>query len=1050
MGFNALIDLFNQHRVAGNLLMVMMIVFGIYGLSKLNRQILPDFTLGIISIAVEWPGASPEDVEANILEPIEPEIQFLDKVRRVESIAYEGRADIKITFKDNADISKALTDVQAAIARIAILPVDSEKPVITQVIPTDRVCRLQISGPFSEQALKITANRIRDDLLERGLTKVAIEGARESEIWVEVADDVLRQLDLTVNDIADKIETDSLDLPSGSITSGEVTRQIRTESLARSANAVAEIDVLSAQSGERLQLKDIAKISETFKENSVSNVIDGNTSIGLVVYRARGFDSIIAQQLVLEYLEELRPQLPPTLKISIYQIVADRVTQRVKTLVNNGFFGFLLVLGMLFFFLNGRVAFWVAMGIPVSIMAALGGMALIGMSLNLISMFAIIMGLGIVVDDAIVVGEHTEHLHRRGLPADVASLHAARTMLTPVMAAIFTTIAAFAPLLAIGSQIGMILRDMPLVIIMLLAASAIECFLVLPMHLKHSLKKMDDAPAKEPSRFYVAFDHFRDNGFTSIVEFCFRRRYTTVIAMVAVFSFALSMLMTGRVSFEFFSSNETDIVYANFALSPGSRRERTAEMVEEMARAARAAEARLTDQAGGLIVFENGTIGSGHARTGEAAVIGDHTGSYLIELQPGDLRSIRTTEFMEAWEEELQPVPAVEQLTIFEETLTPGRDLDIRVHSAPLRVIKAAAIEIRERLDSIPGTLAVEDNLPYGKQEILLRLSSAGRAMGFTNQDVSRQVRNSFEGAIAKRFSRDQEEIIVRVKLLESDNRPNTIRDLYVRAPDGAEVPLTEVVDLEYRVGFSQISREDGLRQASVTGNVDGSITTSNEIMATVERTIAPEIREKYGVAIEFKGKAEEQAEAFADMQIVGTLALTAMFVILAYVFQSYTTPLLIIVIVPFGFIGAIFGHYIMGFNMTMMSTQAFLGLAGVLVNDAILLVATIKRSAAGGVALKDAVLSGARERLRPIVLTTLTTVAGLAPLLFETSLDARLVQPLAVTLVFGMLFSPFLIMCFIPALLSIGSDLGLRRGGIPMHMTAGPAMVSSAGTMES
>lgn len=1044
MGFTALIDLFNQHRVAGNLLMLMMIVFGVYGLSKLNRQILPDFTLEVISIAVEWPGASPEDVEANVLEAIEPEVQFLDKVKKVESTANEGRAEITITFKDDADISKALTDVQAAVARIAILPVDSEKPVITQVIPTDRVCRLQISGPFSEQAMKIMAKRIRDDLLERGLTKVTIEGARDSEIWVEVPDDILRQLDLTVDDIAGKIENDSLDLPSGSITSGEVSRQIRTESLARSAAAVADIDVLSEQSGERLRLKDIARISETFEENSVSNMIDGHTSIGLVVYRARGFDSIDAQRLVLAYIDELRPKLPQTMQISIYQVVADRVTQRVSTLVNNGFFGFLLVLVMLFFFLNGRVAFWVAMGIPISIMAALGGMAVLGLSLNMISMFAMIMGLGIVVDDAIVVGEHTEHLHRIGLPADVASLHAARMMLAPVLAAILTTMAAFAPLLAIGSQIGMILRDMPLVIIMLLASSAIECFLVLPMHLKHALKKMDDAPPKPPTRFYAMFNHFRDNGFNNIVEFCFTRRYTTAIATVAIFTFSLSMLITGRVGFEFFSSNETDIVYANFALSPGSRRERTEGMVAEMTRAARATEARLTNGDGGLIVFENGTIGSGHARTGEQAIVGDHTGSYLVELLPGDLRDIRTTEFMAAWQEELRPVPGVEQLTIFEETITPGRDLDIRVHGAPLRVVKEAAMELRQRLDRIPGTLAVEDNLPYGKQEIILRLTPAGRAMGFSNQDVSRQVRNSFEGAIAKRFSRDQEETIVRVKLLNSDTRADTIRDLYLRAPDGSEVPLTEVVDLEYRVGFSQIRREDGLRQASVTGNVDGSVTTSNEIVATVARTIAPEIRQKYGVAVDFKGKAEDQAEAFADMQIAGTLALTAMFVILAYVFQSYTTPLLIMIVIPFGFVGAILGHYVMGFNMTMMSTQAFMGLAGVLVNDGILLVATVKRAAAGGAELKEAVLSGARERLRPIILTTVTTVAGLTPLLFETSLDARLVQPLAVTLVFGMLFSPFLILCFIPALFGISRDLGLRRGGIPMDMTAGPSMQTS------
>jgi multidrug efflux pump subunit AcrB len=588
---------------------------------------------------------------------------------------------------------------------------------------------------------------------------------------------------------------------------------------------------------------------------------------------------------------------------------------------------------------------------------------------------------------------------------------------------------------------------MPLVIIMLLAASAVECFLILPMHLKHALKKMDDAPPKEPSKFYVAFNHFRDTRFTSIVDFCFRRRYTTLITTIGIFTLAISMLMTGRVGFDFLSSNETDTAYANFALSPGSHRDNAEIMVTELARAARAAEARLTNGEGGLIVFENSAIGTGFARVGERAAVGDHTGFHVIELQRSDARSVRTNEFIQAWKEELQPIAAVEQLVIFEPTMVPGRELDIRVYGAPLKNIKDAAMEIREYLNSIPGTLAIEDNLPYGKQEILLRLTPAGRAMGFTNQDVSRQVRNSFEGAIAKRFSRDQEEMIVRVKLLDEDNRANTIRDLYLRSPDGSEVPLTEVVNLEYRVGFSQISRQDGLRQASITGNIDKSITTSGEIIASFKKNLAPAIREKYGVDIGFKGQVGDQAEAFADMQIAGTISLTAMFVILAFVFQSYTTPFLIIAIIPFGFVGAIFGHYVMGFNMTVMSAQAFMGLAGVLVNDAILLVATVKRSAASGADLRDAVLAGARERLRPIILTTTTTIMGLAPILFETSFDARLVQPLAVTLVFGMLFTPFLILGLIPALLGIGEDIGLRRGGIPMHMTAGPAIQSSSGT---
>jgi multidrug efflux pump subunit AcrB len=424
-------------------------------------------------------------------------------------------------------------------------------------------------------------------------------------------------------------------------------------------------------------------------------------------------------------------------------------------------------------------------------------------------------------------------------------------------------------------------------------------------------------------------------------------------------------------------------------------------------------------------------------------------GSYFIELKPSDLRAVRTAEFIKVWREELQSISGVEQLAIFAEEVMPGGGIDIRIHGAPLRVVKEATIELRNRVADIPGALAVADNLPYGKEEILLRLTAAGRAMGFTNEDISRQVRNSFEGAIAKQFSRNQEETIVRVKLLNSDYGATTIRDLYLRAPDGSEAPLTEVVDLEYRVGFSQIFREDGLRQAAITANVDGAVTTSTEFRAAIARTIIPEISKKYGVQIEFRGGAVDESNAFADMNIAGTMSLVAMFVILAFVFQSYTTPLLVLVIIPFGFSGVIFGHYIMGFDMSIFSALAFLGLAGVLVNDAILLLASVKRTAADGAALKDSVLSGARERLRPIFLTTVTTIAGLTPLMLETSFDARLVQPLAVTMVFGMLFSPFLVLGFIPALLAVGEDLGLRKGGVPVNMTDGPSTQSLTGAID-
>jgi len=1020
--------------------MILLILFGIYGLANLSRQVLPDFTLDIINITVVWPGASPADVEANILEAIEPEVRFLDGVDSVASGAVEGSAGFTLTFKEGTNMSKALTDVQAAVSQITTFPADIERPVITQLIQGDDVCRIEVSGPFPEQSLKRIAKRIRDELLALGMARTTMVGLRDTEIRVEISDDVLRQLDLTLEDIGTRIGRASLDLPSGSIESGGVSRQIRSEALARSAREVSEIEILSEQSGAKLRLKDIARIHETFEDNAVSHFIGGYTSVGMIVGRAKGVDSIEAQRLVTDYLEDLRAKLPPTVRVDMYDVFADQATQRVRMLVNNGFTGLLLVIGILYVFLNGRVAFWVAMGIPISILGALGGMAVLGLTLNMISMFAIIMGLGIIVDDAIVVGEHTEMLHRHGMTPEQATMTAAHKMFAPVMASSLTTIAAFFPIMMLGGTIGLIIRELPIVIVLIIVASLIECFLVLPMHLKGALQRMDRRPKKEASRWRLAFNHFRDTQFSSAVTYCFRRRYSTVLAVICTFIVALTLLFSGRLGFELFANPETDLVFGNFAMSPGTPRHKTEKMLKEMVRAAHVVEDRLTNGAGGLIAFEVGSVGTTGGRAGAAVIVGDHAGVLTIELITSDDRDIRTGTFMRAWEEEVDPIPGTDLVTIFEFSAggPPGRDLDIRLYGADLETLKHAAMDVRNRLRNIPGLMAVSDNLPYGKQEIVLEVTPAGKAKGFTTESVARQVRNTFEGAIAQRFSRDQEEIVVRVKLEDTSVLHETIRDLYLRAPDGSEVPLTEVVDLKSAVGFSQIRRDDGVRQVAVTAEVDTAVTTSNVVMGIVEREFAPDIKSKYGVDMGFEGRAAEQRKAMGDMRVVVLLALSMMYIVLAWVFSSYKLPLVVMSIIPLGLVGAIVGHYVMGLNLTMLSLQALLGLAGVMINDSIILVTTIQRQLAKGAELADAVLTGARERLRPVILTTFTTIGGLTPLLFERSLQAQLVQPLAVTLIFGLLFSPFLVLFFVPSLLGIGADLQFgKRASLPARSPA-------------
>ncbi len=550
-----LITLFAGHPVAGNLLMLLLLMAGVWGLTQLNRQVLPDFELDIISISVQWPGASPEDVEASIVEAIEPEVRFLDSVDRVDAVAYEGRANITIRFEDGANMPRALTDVQAAVARITTFPAEIERPVVTQAAETDQVCRIEISGPYPEQALKAIGKRVRDDLLNLGMSKITLAGVRDSEIWVEIPPAALRQLDLTLEDVAARIERFSLDLPSGSINSGGLSRQIRSEALARTAREVGQIEVVSEAAGQKLLLKDIGQITETFEDNAVSHVRRDNPSVGLVVRRGPGVDSIKAQRILLDYIDTIQSEYPATLNIDMFDVFADQATQRVRMLVNNGFGGLVIVLIVLFVFLNGRVAFWVAMGIPIAIMGALGGMALMGMTLNMISMFAIIMGLGIIVDDAIVIGEHTEMLHRHGMSPEEATMTAAKVMFAPVLAASLTTIAAFFPILTIGSEVGRIIRELPLTVILVIIASLAECFLVLPMHLRKALENMDKKKVpKEPHGFTRWFVEFRDTRFSNAVAWCFDRRYSTVLAACCTFMLAVTLLISGRLGFEFFAS----------------------------------------------------------------------------------------------------------------------------------------------------------------------------------------------------------------------------------------------------------------------------------------------------------------------------------------------------------------------------------------------------------------------------------------------------------------------------------------------------------------
>ncbi len=1023
MSPTGLIGLFVRHRNAANLLAGLAIVIGLFSITRLNTQFFPDFGIDFVSVTLVWPGASAEDVEANIVAAVEPEVRFLDSVKKVVSFAVEGSGTVLVEFEAGTNMQSALSDVESAVGQITTFPEDAERPIVRRIVRYDTISRLVISGPIPEAALKKLAKRLRDDLLSIGVDQVEMFGAREEEIWVEIAPETLRRLDLTLADVGARIADSSQDLPLGTM-EGSFEKQIRSLGLATDAAAVGAIEVRALETGEKIFLRDIARVTDTFKEDDEIAVRGGLGAIELHIQRSASADALEQARLVNDYVERVRPTLPPDLRFEHYDVQAALISDRINLLLRNGASGLALVLVVLFIFLSGRLAFWVAAGIPIALMATMAAMLASGQSINMVSLFALIMTLGIIVDDAIVVGEHSATLRTRGLGPLAAAEGGALKMLAPVTAASLTTIAAFLPILMIGDVIGQIIAAIPYVVVAVLVASLAESFLILPAHVRDAMRRGGGPESRFRRWFDDRFGRFRDGVFAAAVAAALRWRYLTLSLAVGCLVVSVGLVVGGRLAFNFFPSPEADVVFANILYAPGTPRSETERMIAELERALEVAEAKLTGGAGGLVVMSFGKVGRSQAEAFQS-VKGDHLGGVHVELVPSDSRSIRTPEFIEAWRDEIVPLAGVERISLNErQGGPPGREIDVRLSGGSTAVLKEAALAVRDALREIPGVSDIEDDLPYGKQEVELSLTTKGRALGFTTESVGRQVRDAFEGRIAKRFARGDEEVVVRVQYPRGAVGAGTLRDLYVRGPGGAEVALSELVQVRETRGFARVRREDGVREVAVTAEVDETTTTNNEVLATLSRTVVPEIAARFGIAIDFAGKAEEQQRTLADMRTGAIIALVSIYIILAWVFASYSRPFVVMAIIPFGFVGAILGHLVMGYNLTILSLIALLGLAGILVNDSIILVRTIEERIDGGQPAHAAIVGGASDRLRAVLLTSLTTIGGLLPLMFETSLQARFLIPMAITIVFGLALATLLVLVLIPALVGIQEDV--------------------------
>lgn len=1028
--FNSAIEFFARHRTAANIIMIVMLAVGLASAARLNKQFFPDVDVEIIAVSVEWSGATAEDVDSNVVQPLEPELRTIANVKKVMSSSFEGLAVVQVEFTFGADMQKALADVEAAVGQVEF-PLDAESPEVVKGEFYDTVSRLVLTGPFPLDSLRYHAKAIKEDLLMRGVDKVEISGLPDEEIRIEIKEAELARLGLTLTDISRAISSSSVDVPAGRFADGAL--RVRSLGQRKEASEYEDIKILIRADGSAVQLGDVASITDTYQTPAVLYEIDGNPAVELHIQRGKTSDSLDTNEIVQSYVTEKQASLPEELTVEQHDVAAVLISDRISLMVENGLTGLLLVMIVLFVFLPARVAFWVAAGIPVAFLATFGVMFVTNQTINMISLFGLIMALGIVVDDAIVIGEHAEHLRkRRNLPIEDAAILAAQRMGPPVIAAMLTTVAAFLPLFTIKGIIGVIIAAIPSVVCAVLVASLIECFFILPAHLAHYGKVKDDRPSWFRRGFDAGFGFVRDVVFARLVRQAYRYRYATFALALGLLMSAVGMMSSGRVGFVFFSAPEADRVFANVSMVAGSTRTQTADMLEELERALDVAEDRLTEGRGGLVKLSYAALGTSVNEGNDGSVTGganDLRAGMVIELITADQRSVRVDDFVEAYKAEIKPIAGVERLVVRAPTGgPPGRELDIRIMGDDLDKLKQAAQDIIQIADAIPGTSDVEENLNYGAEERIIRLSPLGRSLGFTVQSVGAQVRAALDGAIVQRFPRGDEVVTVRLSRPSDETSTDSLENLRLITPQGSYISLGEVATVENRLGFSIVRRQDGFREVAVQGELDDDvINTSQAVEALVSGDFGDYVRDN-NLRYRFDGRDQEQSEAFSDMATGGMLALLSIYVILAWVFASWSRPFAVMVMIPFGLIGAVVGHYVMGLNLNILSMFALIALSGIVVNNSIILVATIERRKEEldeTETEEDAVVQGTTDRLRPVLLTSMTTIGGLSTLMFETSLQAQFLIPMATTIVFGLAVTTGLVLFLVPATLGISRDIG-------------------------
>jgi multidrug efflux pump subunit AcrB len=1022
-----LLGYFVSHRTAANLLLLVMVVAGIVAGMRIRAQFFPDVAIDTVTVTIAWSGVGPKEMDEAIVARVEPRLRTVEGVKTVTAVARQGTAVVTVEFQPGWDSAQGLNDVKAALDEVHDLPVDAEAPIVRPRRWRDRVTDVMISGPVGVDVLNRYAEEFKAQLYKKGVTLAEIDGVSDPEVRIDVWPQDLERYKLTMADIVAAIKSETGTQPVGQI---ESTRaRVRTTAKPLTAEALAAIAVRSLPDGTRIALRDVASVSEEGLDQKIALYHSGAPAVIVQVNRDAKGDAIAMQHKVETVVAAMAPTLPDGVTMTLVNPRAKAISDRLDMLIRNGAQGLVIVVVLLFLFLSARTAFWVAAGIPVAMAATIALMYAFGFTFNMVSLFALIICLGIVVDDAIVVGEHADHLARKGLPPAEAASEAASRMMAPVFSASVTTVIAFAVLALIGGRFGRMISDMPFTVGVVILASLLESFLILPAHMRHALAHAGKRTILDLPSHYVnrGFDWFRVNIFKVFVRWVIGLRYPVIAAAVLLLSVSVSAYFDGTVRWRFFSSPERPTIRANVAMLDNASRNDTKAFMGELDRALKVVGARYEERYGTKpVVVAVAKVGgtTGRGLRGADAKDPDLLGSYNIELIDPDLRPYTAGSFIRDWRDEIRRHPLLETLALRGDRTGPGGDdIDIALTGADAATLKAAAEEIKAALARYPAVSGVEDDLAYDRPELIVSLTAKGEALGFTTASIAAALRQRLDGVEAIKLVRGSREVVARVRLPKSEVGPAYLNHATVPLASGGFIALSEIARVHELQGFSAIRRENGEQRVTVTGDLPDDAKTASDVKTALAETILPAIAARHGVSWSLGGLAEQERDFLSEAVVGFILALVGIYLVLAWVFASWTRPVVVMLVIPFGLVGMIWGHWLHATPISMFSIVGLMGMAGIIINDSIVLVTTIDERAER-TPMFEAIVEGTSDRLRAVLLTTLTTVGGLAPLLFETSRQAQFLKPTVITLAYGLGFGVVLVLLLTPAMMAVQKDI--------------------------